>query len=99
ALSGLPVLFAVFVRLKSPESKTWETVREDRAREAGASAPARAILSRRFLPRFLLCMVAATLQFFAYYGIATFLPSYLVDQGFSMAKASWWLFFTGAAGL
>lgn len=99
ALSGLPVLFAIFVRLKSPESKTWENSRADYGLRVRTLEPLKIIASKRLLPRFLLCLVAATLQFFAYYGIATFLPSYLVDQGFSMSKASWWLFFTGFAGL
>lgn len=100
ALSGLPVLFAIFVRVKSPESRAWEETRRVKpAKAPDATGPARTILSRRYLPRFLLCLLAAILQFFAYYGIATFLPSYLVEQGFSMSKAAWWLFFTGIAGL
>lgn len=99
AISGLPVLFAVYVRLRSPESKAWQRAREDSKRAVQTTRPVRTIVSRRFLPRFLLCLCAAILQFFAYYGIATFLPTYLVDQGFSMSKASWWLFFTGFAGL
>jgi putative MFS transporter len=99
ALSGLPVLFAIFVRMKSPESPAWEKARRERPAAAPGPGPARAIMSRRYLPRFLLCLLAAALQFFAYYGIATFLPSYLVEQGFSVSKASWWLFFTGIAGL
>lgn len=99
ALSGLPVLFAIFVRVKSPESQAWEETRRARPPAASGAGPVRAIVSRRYLPRFLLCLLAAVLQFFAYYGIATFLPSYLVEQGFSMSKASWWLFFTGVAGL
>ena len=98
ALSGIPVLFAVFVRLRSPESRTWQAARADDHR-VSAGQTVRTIVSRRFLPRFMLCLFAATLQFFAYYGIATFLPTYLVDQGFSMSKATWWLFFTGVAGI
>lgn len=98
ALSGIPVLFAVFVRLRSPESRTWQAARAGDHR-VPTRQTVRTITSRRFLPRFVLCLFAATLQFFAYYGIATFLPKYLVDEGFSMSKATWWLFFTGIAGI
>jgi MFS transporter len=45
------------------------------------------------------CPLMATIYFFAYYGLATFLPTYLVSQGLTVTKASWWLFFSGLAGL
>jgi MFS family permease len=96
AVSGLPVLFALYVRATSPESQVWERV----ARGADTTQVAlRTIGSARFLLPLFKCLVIATIYFFAYYGIATFLPSYLVSQGLTITKASWWLFFSGFAGL
>lgn len=96
ALSGLPVLFAIYVRVASPESPIWE-------KQARIGAAARQtwhdIASPVFMVPFLKCLVLATVYFFAYYGIATFLPSYLVSQGLTVTKASWWIFFSGFAGL
>lgn len=94
ALSGLPVLIAVFVRYAAPESDVWT------ARRRTGSIDRRILLRRAFVVPFILCLVAGTLQFFAYYGITSFLPTYLVEsEGFSLAQASWWLFFTAVAGL
>lgn len=93
ALSGLPVLIAIFIRFWTPESKMWE------AKRPAARSYWSLIMRRSFLGPFALCLGAASLQFFAYYGITTFLPTYLVKEGFSISKASWWLFFTAFAGL
>jgi MFS family permease len=96
AVSGLPVLFALYVRTNSPESRVWESA----ARSADATQIAlRTLASAKFLLPLSKCLVIATVYFFAYYGIATFLPSYLVSQGLTITKASWWLFFSGFAGL
>src|SRR5919202_1098802 len=67
ALSGLPVLLAIFVRYVAPESDVWTAKR----RTTGIDW--RAISRRAFVVPFLLCLVAGTLQFFAYYGITTYL--------------------------
>jgi putative MFS transporter len=93
ALSGIPVLVAVYVRFSTPESELWA------AKRHAAKTNWSLILNRAFLGPFVLCLVAAVLQFFAYYGITTFLPTFLVHQGFSLGTASWWLFFTAVAGL
>ena len=96
AISGLPVLFALYVRAMSPESEVWER----QARHAESARRAwETIWSVAFMVPFAKCLVLATVYFFAYYGIATFLPSYLVSQGLTVTKASWWLFFSGVAGL
>lgn len=96
AVSGFPVLFALYVRATSSESHIWEQL------PRGAEATRLAIqttMSATFMVPFFKCLVLATVYFFAYYGIATFLPSYLVSQGLTITKASWWLFFSGFAGL
>jgi putative MFS transporter len=93
ALSGLPVLLAVWVRSRTPESEVWQ----NRHREPGR-ARARTTVSARLVRVWLLCFVAASLQFFAYYGIATMLPTYLVSKGSSIASASSWLIFSAVAG-
>jgi putative MFS transporter len=94
ALSALPVLLAIFVRVLAPESDVWRA----RTQRTGTNW---ALLARKtFLVPFVLCLVAGILQFFAYYGITTFLPTYLVKyQHFALGKAAWWLFFTAFAGL
>jgi MFS family permease len=96
AVSGLPVLFALYVRATSPESHIWEQL--PRGTEATRLA-IQATMSATFMVPFFKCLIIATIYFFAYYGIATFLPSYLVSQGLTITKASWWLFFSGFAGL
>ena len=96
AVSGFPVLFALYVRATSPELHIWEQLPH------GAQATrfaVQATMSGVFMVPFFKCLVIATIYFFAYYGIATFLPSYLVSQGLTITKASWWLFFSGFAGL
>lgn len=96
AVSGLPVLLAVYVRVAAPESEVW---REERATTGGTNI-LQSALQRGFLRPFVKCTIIATVYFCAYYGIATFLPKYLVEEGgLSIARASWWIFFSGAAGL
>ncbi len=96
AISGLPVLFALYVRAASPESPVWQEQVQGKQADGRTW---RLFASSAFLTPFLKCLVMATVYFFAYYGIATFLPSYLVSQGLTITKASWWLFFSGLAGL
>lgn len=96
ALSALPAFFAAYIRLKIPESDVWE--KNVAKRTASAQPPKYG--ARRFWAPFVLCLVAAIFQFFAYYGITEFLPTYLVNtEHFSMGHAAWWLFFTAFAGL
>lgn len=93
-LSGIPILAAIYVRKVSPESEVW--VNERRM----GGKPDLSLLRRKvFLVPFLMCLAAGSMQFFGYYGITTFLPTYLAGEGFDAAKASWWLFFTGVAGM
>lgn len=93
-LSGIPVLVAIYVRKVAPESEVWE-----QGRRTSGEPDLRLLARRAFLAPLVLCLGAGTLQFFGYYGITTFLPTYLAQQGFDAAKASWWLFFSGVAGL
>ncbi|WP_332603647.1 MFS transporter [Arthrobacter sp. S2(2024)] len=93
-ISGLPALFAFYLRSNAPESEAWE--------KSKRSAPRRSIsefTKASFIKPFMLCLVAASLYFWAYYGVTTLLPKYLVSSGFSMSQASWWIFFTAFAGL
>jgi len=96
AISGLPVLFALYVRATSPESHVWKSASR---KSGGTQVILRTIASTKFMLPLFKCLVIATVYFFAYYGIATFLPSYLVSKGLTVTKASWWLFFSGFAGL
>ena len=92
-VSGLPVLLVLYLRSRTPESGAW--------REAAAVSrpPARAYATRAFLAPLGKCLLAAIMYFWAYYGVTTLLPKYLVSSGFSMSNASWWIFFTAIAGL
>lgn len=94
ALSGLPVLFALWVRRHTPESQAWL----ERKKAQATMAARKPRLSQRLVLTWLLCVLAAGLQFFAYYGVASFLPTYLVSQGSTIASASSWLIFTALAG-
>ncbi|OZM80883.1 MFS transporter [Pseudonocardia sp. MH-G8] len=92
-ISGLPVLLVIYLRSHTPESPEWaRTARSGRE-------PLRAYATAAFLVPLGKCLVAAILYFWAYYGVTTLLPKYLVSSGFSMANASWWIFFTAFAGL
>lgn len=93
AISGLPVLFALYLRMRTPESRAWEQAVE-RQRVSW-----RAFTSKSFIKPFFMCLLAAVFYFWAYYGATTLLPKYFVDGGFSMSQASWWIFFTAFAGL
>ena len=59
ALSGIPVLVAIYVRVSTPESELWASKRH------AAKTNWSLILNRAFLGPFVLCLVAAVLQFFA----------------------------------
>ena len=92
-LSGLPVLFVLWVRRHTPESEIW--LNRDRTSKVRKE---RTKITSHLVRVWLLCVLAAALQFFAYYGLASFLPTYLVKQGSSIAGASTWLVFTAIAG-
>lgn len=95
-IAAIPVFVVVIIRMGTPESALWE-----RRKAAGQHlAAGREFIQASFLKPLLLCYTAATLQLFAYYGITTLMPTYLVNvAGFSLTKVSWWVFFTGVAGL
>ncbi len=95
-IASLPILLVVLIRTNTPESVQWE----ERKRTGVHLADVAEFRGAPFLKPLLLCYVTATLQLFAYYGITTLMPTYLVNvAGFSLAKTSWWVFFTGLAGL
>ena len=91
-LSGIPVLFALWVRRHTPESAVWQE-------RAAQPKQQRTTKITPYIARvWVLCVIAACLQFFGYYGLASFLPKYIVDQGSSITSASTWLLFTAVAG-
>ncbi|WP_190812935.1 MFS transporter [Saccharopolyspora pogona] len=93
AISGAPVLLVIYLRSHTPESPHWvqnASVNRLKLREYASGT---------FLRPLALCLVPAVLYFWAYYGLTTLLPKYLTSAGFSMATASWWIFFTAVAGL
>lgn len=98
-VSALPVLLALWLRRDVEESKMWQhEVKEKRPIKKQKFLQKYDF--KRFVKPFTLALIAAVFQYFAYYGITNFLPTYLVDyEGFEMGKAGWWLFFTAFAGL
>ncbi|HEY0182357.1 MAG TPA: MFS transporter [Rhodopila sp.] len=96
AVATVPVLLVVFIRSGTPESHVWL----ERRKAGQHIASWREYVKGSFLRSLMLCYVTALLQLFAYYGVTTLMPTYLVTvAGFSLSKASWWVFFTGIAGL
>lgn len=93
-LSGFPVLFALWVRRHTPESEVWLK----RKATPGTQVFGKSLFPSHLVPRWLLCVLAAGLQFFAYYGVASFLPTYLVSKGSTITGASTWLIFTAVGG-
>ncbi|MDR7080661.1 putative MFS transporter [Neobacillus niacini] len=98
-LSALPILLALWLRKDVEESKVWEQEIKEKKTKVKVNIKQKYGLNRFWKP-FSIALIAAVLQYFAYYGITNFLPTYLVKyEGFEMGKAAWWLFFTAFAGL
>ncbi|MEH7414157.1 MFS transporter [Neobacillus drentensis] len=96
AISALPILIALFLRRDVEESKVWEKT----IKNSYAVSVKKKFTMKRFWKPFIISLIAAVFQYFAYYGITNFLPTYLVKyEGFEMGKTAWWLFFTAFAGL
>jgi MFS family permease len=94
AVSCFPIVLALLVRFLAPESDVWEKQQAKKKH----TTDWKLIRSRRFIRPFLLCLVAGSVEFFAYYGVASFLPTYLIQyQGFSFGKAAWFTVVTGLA--
>lgn len=95
AIVSAPVLLLLIARRWMRESEVWQ-----REKDENGVASVRELLRPRFLRLVLLCVVTASLQLFAYYGITALMPSYLVlTAGFTLTAAAWWIFFTGVSGL
>ncbi|MBX0314642.1 MFS transporter [Planococcus glaciei] len=99
-ISALPILFALWLRKDVEESKVWEADVKKQQKAVEKVDWRKKYGLRRFWKPFTIALIAAVLQYFAYYGITNFLPTYLVKyEGFEMGAAGWWLFFTAFAGL
>lgn len=96
-ICSIPAFWALFIRKNVEESEAWMASAKERKDKPKQRVQ---LGAKQFWLPLAICVVAATVQFFAYYGITSFLPTYLVKyEGFSMGKAAWWSFFTAAAGL
>lgn len=95
AIASVPVFIAIYIRSRTPESPMWQGVVKTKRARRGLKG----VFSGMFIIRFFQCLLASCLQFFAYYGIAQFLPTYLTDHGLTLTKAAWWVFFSAGAGL
>ena len=95
AISCFPILLAILVRFGAPESEAWQQQSGSRTRVPTDWALVR---SAAFVKPFLLCLFACAIEFFAFYGVAAFLPTYLIEvQGFSFGRAAWWTVVVGIA--
>ena len=98
AISCFPILLAIVVRFIAPESEVWKKKESEFTQKAHRRTDWTLIRSSRFLKPFILCLLAAAVEFFAFYGVSSFLPTYLIEnQGFSFSKAAWWTVVTGIA--
>lgn len=98
-VSALPILLALWLRKDVEESKVWEQEIKNKKVKEKVSIKKKYGLNRFWKP-FTIALIASILQYFSYYGITNFLPTYLVNyEGFEIGKAGWWLFFTALAGL
>ena len=96
-LASLPILVVLLVRFTTPESQMWK---ESLAQRKQSKVRLRdTIPISTFVKLFLLALIPLTLSFWAYYGIAALLPVYLTSVGFTLTKASWYVFFTAFGGL
>jgi putative MFS transporter len=94
AISCFPILLAVVVRFWAPESDQWE----QQARGERVPTDWRLVRSSLFLKPLVLCLVACAIEFFAFYAVASFLPTFLIEvQGFSFSRAAWWTVVVGIA--
>jgi MFS family permease len=95
-ISALPILVALYLRKDVEESEVWKK----NIKNANNTGFQKKFGFKRFWKPFAIALIAAVFQYFAYYGITNFLPTYLVKyEGFEMGKTAWWLFFTALAGL
>jgi MFS family permease len=100
AISSVPTLAAFLVRKMAPESEVWQAaapgdrVPAERRTWTGWSA----YTQKAVLLGLLLCTVAAAIEFFAYYGVSAFLPTYLIEkEGLTFSGAAWWIIVEAAA--
>jgi putative MFS transporter len=95
AISCFPVLLALVARFTVPESEEWEKATDGGGR---AKTDWALIRSAKFLKPLFLSILACSISFFGFYGIASFLPTYLITvQGFSFSKAAWYTVIVGIA--
>lgn len=96
-LAALPVFAVVLIRFTTPESELWKASVKERAEKHLSIR--QTISLRKYIIFFVIALVPAVLESFAYYGIVAFLPTWLVKEGLTLTKASWWIFYTALGGL
>ncbi|WNE95961.1 MFS transporter [Streptomyces luomodiensis] len=84
AIGALPLLLALYIRVATPESPRWS-----RDHTSGSSRPrARTLLARGTRQPLLLGLVFVLVLQYMFWGVVSFLPTYLVEvDGLSMAKS------------
>lgn len=98
ALSCFPVLLAIVARFTVPESEEWEQHSTGGKNGGKAKTDWSLVWSAKFLKPLGLSIFACSISFFGFYGVAAFLPTYLVTvQGFSFSKAAWYVVIVGVA--
>lgn len=98
AISCFPIFLAILARFTVPESEEWEQHARGDQKGAKAKTDWSLVWSAKFLKPLGLSIFACSISFFGFYGVAAFLPTYLVTvQGFSFSKAAWFVVITGIA--
>ncbi|MTD52882.1 MFS transporter [Amycolatopsis pithecellobii] len=96
AISCFPIALAIIARFAVPESDKWARHTDGSKQGRVAKTDWALVRSPKFLKPLLLCLFACAISFFGFYGVAAFLPTYLIKvQGFSFSKAAWFTVVVG----
>ncbi len=96
-LGIIPALFAIWVRTKVREPEVWLKQRQNEERDPTAKGSFFQIFAPDLLRFTLMSTLISTLVMFAYWGLFTWLPSFLASPiekggaGLSMVKAPMWM--------
>ena len=94
-ISCIPIVLAIVARFSVPESETWTH------EQTGGASPTidwALVRSGAFVRPLVLCLTSCAISFFGFYGVASFLPTYLIEvQGFSFGRAAWFTVVVGAS--
>lgn len=84
ALGALPIVFAVYIRLRTPESATWKRQQADGTRKVNV----RLLFRRSTRAPLFLALLFTFFGQYLFWGVVSFLPTYLVQvNGMTLARS------------